>query len=469
MKSMLTTFFFLILLLGAGAQPTAVQTKITAENNYDLSVIQVYPDSFPQVSVVFQARNQLGQPLWNLEEGDLGISENDMDCPLVGLKNISKNRALNIALVFDHSGSMVNNPAQMEAGITSYEQLYNWGMLPAGYTMPIDLAKEAVLNFLGGESREMDQVLFVGFSSTVDPIQPLTSQKGFNKKTIARLTPGGGTAFYDAIYAAIDSLKEHSEKPAVVALTDGQDNQSVHSYQEVIDFANEQEVPVYIIGLGSVHRSTLKRLAEATNGFFYHTSDPEALSEIYLNIQRQLKSIYELSYTSVIMDYSDPNADLKMEFANDTMAFANPDFDYELPSEVVDYLIAKAEARALAEQEQTRNRALAGMASVMLLGTGGFLVKRQKEKNEKKGVLALANAYPNPFKDYLKVEFSLPADTTQATLIMVDAKSRKRRALELDVTATEATVNTSGFVAGTYVVQIRTGNGISNAMRVVRI
>ena len=107
----------------------------------------MFPQEFPKVSVVFQAKNDLGEPLWLLTKDEFKIRENAEICEVLDVRNISENRPLNLAIVFDHSGSMVENPEHMTDTSLSYQSLYFDGMLPEGYIMSIEYAQEAVLNF----------------------------------------------------------------------------------------------------------------------------------------------------------------------------------------------------------------------------------------------------------------------------------------------------------------------------------
>lgn len=91
-------------------QTEEVQTEIKAENTFELFIIEIFPENFPEVSVVFQANNEFGKPLWTLQKSELQVTENGVEAEVLKLKNISKDKPVNVGLVFDHSGSMVNNP-----------------------------------------------------------------------------------------------------------------------------------------------------------------------------------------------------------------------------------------------------------------------------------------------------------------------------------------------------------------------
>jgi hypothetical protein len=92
MNHLLLISFYLIISFSSFAQENnLIETELTSVTAYDLSVIQVFPDSFPQVSIIFQAKNELEEPLWLLEEKDFGIRENGQECEIIDIRNISKN------------------------------------------------------------------------------------------------------------------------------------------------------------------------------------------------------------------------------------------------------------------------------------------------------------------------------------------------------------------------------------------
>ena len=54
-----------------------------------------------------------------------------------------------------------------------------------------------------------------------------------------RIFAKGSTALYDAIWIAIEQLQDKSRKTLMIVLTDGMDNSSKHSYNEVLDLLKE--------------------------------------------------------------------------------------------------------------------------------------------------------------------------------------------------------------------------------------
>ena len=84
------TLSIIVLFLSTGClwQELIIETEIKSQNIFELSIIQVYPDSFPDVSVVFQAKNEDGKPLWKLDKSEVTVAENNRDCDVVSLINI---------------------------------------------------------------------------------------------------------------------------------------------------------------------------------------------------------------------------------------------------------------------------------------------------------------------------------------------------------------------------------------------
>lgn len=268
MKHIVSIWIILYSIL-ALAQDRNVQTKIEAENIFELSIIRVYPDSFPKVSVVFQAKNKYGKPLWLLKKKELKISENNIQCDVLRLINITENKPLNIGLIVDHSGSMLENPEVPRKRMDEISNLYFNGYdIPTNFTSSLDYAKEGILEFLNSSANSSDSILFVAFSETVDKIFPLTNDISGIRAFMSGIEPSGPTAFYDAIYLALDSLSAHSTNSAIIAMTDGHDNSSVHGYDEVINKAKAKNIPIYIIGLGDVDKEGLKRMSKLTDGFY---------------------------------------------------------------------------------------------------------------------------------------------------------------------------------------------------------
>lgn len=459
MKNIITIILFVNALVCFG-QTENVQTEIKAENIFDLSIIKVYPDSFPNVSVVFQAKNKFGKPLWTLNKSEIQVKENNENCEVLRLFNISKDKPVNIGLVFDHSGSMVDNPAQMPDDVESMQELYFYGLpMPKGYVMAIDYAKEGVLGFLDEAKSSNDSISFVGFSTTVDKIYPLTNDVSKIKSFVRGVSPSGSTAFYDALFLTIEKLAQSSNKSVIVALTDGQDNTSKHTYQEVIDLATKKNIAIYTIGLGNVNSALLEVISSETDGLYYYTNDPKKLKEIYLNIKEQIKSIYQVDYTSSGLEYLKEKRSIRFSFVNDTLEFADNYALYSLPEEAIAYLKKMDEERASSE----RNKFIFGGLGILLLGLAGFVVYNRKKED-----FIITKAYPNPFENELTIEYKLPKDAANVSVKITDMNGNNVfERNQINDSGVEK-LNVEDLKRGAYLIQIFNSENTSKAFKVIK-
>jgi hypothetical protein len=95
----------------------------------------------------------------------------------------------------------------------------------------------------------------------------------------------------------VQEIELETDSPAVLALTDGQENASSNLKQDAIDVANQAGVPVYTIGLGSgVNTSDLQDVADQTGGRFFEAPSSSDLETVYEEISQQLSSRYAVTY-----------------------------------------------------------------------------------------------------------------------------------------------------------------------------
>ncbi len=437
-----------------------VQTEIKGENIYELSVIQVFPDSFPQVEVVFLARDIAGRPLWDINENDLIVLEDDNLCEILELTNISESEIVDIALVFDHSGSM-GYPAIPDSMVNYFwspKQIDSLMLLPK----PIDFAKAGVLSFISSSELKSDSILIVGFSSWTDTIVGPTQDVSILEAKVHSMNPDFGTAFYDALIGTMSRLSiKTDQKSAIVSLTDGQDNKSQKSVSDVISMSNELDIPIYIIGLGNVQDSTLMAISESTNGLYYKTEDPGRLQEIYLNISRQLKSVYKLTYNSSISGFTDDEHTLTFGFKNDTIKFSNPDIRLTLPREVVTYIHEREHARI--ETQRNQNLIFGGIAvGILAIGLMTFVFYRKKNRK----TLRINNLYPNPFTEVLNINIESNLIAKEIDIEVVNLSGTVVH--KLKSRDEENRIDLSHLPKGTYVIRVKSSDGAIDSTKTIK-
>lgn len=96
---------------------------------------------------------------------------------------------------------------------------------------------------------------------------------------ITGLQPGGGTDFYDAVARAMEILRAEPKlenySPAIILMTDGQDNAGKRSvYEAALHDANyRRTVPIYALTYGDADTGQLDPMAQETSGKVFNGKD----------------------------------------------------------------------------------------------------------------------------------------------------------------------------------------------------
>jgi len=153
-------------------------------------------------------------------------------------------------------------------------------------------AQEALRVFLDQIKGDMERVGLVEFSSQVNniiPLDELSQNRADLTAAVDELVAGGDTALLDAVNAAyvrLQQLNDSERINAIVAMTDGLENNSRISLRELtqtMQAGNERGVPivVFCIAYGDdADYSTLEALAEATDGQV-RQGDLESIRQLY--------------------------------------------------------------------------------------------------------------------------------------------------------------------------------------------
>lgn len=419
--------------------PIHFQTEIIPKNKYELSIVEVFPEEFPIVSVVFQAKNLLEDPLKLLKKEDLEVKENGLWAEVISLRNITEKQPIKISVIIDKSSSMLSGPDEGSVG----------------FVPPINYAKSGIKKFIEDEDLEMDHIQLIGFNDKVNQVTEFTNKKGDLLKELSKVKAQGGTAFYDAVEQAVNSLSKIKDGKAIIALTDGMDNSSHISLKEIVTHAQSAHIPIYAIGLGGADRSALDSLTKSTSGFSYFTNDPEKLAEIYLKIKRQIRSVYELKYQSQALDNVGDTRNVEVRFTNKELSFSNPNFEYELPEKAKTYLIEHRKAR------NQRLMLLGGGVLIVMIGATAFLLTRKKKAK-------IVKIYPNPVEIDVTINYFIPASVQSPSLQVFDSSGNQFRNMSLDAKNEQVTIPASDWPVGTYYFCITTSKGKTAMKRVIK-
>jgi hypothetical protein len=105
------------------------------------------------------------------------------------------------------------------------------------------------------------------------------------------------TSLYDALYTAVTRVAAQQGAKCVIAFTDGYDNYSQCSSDDVVTLATRYHVPIFIVGFSGADASTMYSIASQTGGRYYDIDDIYNMEEIYKDIYRQEKEMYLVEFT----------------------------------------------------------------------------------------------------------------------------------------------------------------------------
>ena len=135
-------------------------------------------------------------------------------------------------------------------------------------------ASDLVLNLMP-EGKNYSGYL-IGYNNQADLLVDTTTDPEHISAKIKKLSPGGGSAMFDAIYMAVSNRKLIKGEPiqprrVIVIIGDGHDNSSSKTLGEVLELAQRNLVTIYGIstlayGATNDEDSNLVRLAKETGG-----------------------------------------------------------------------------------------------------------------------------------------------------------------------------------------------------------
>jgi Ca-activated chloride channel homolog len=185
-----------------------------------------------------------------------------------------------IGLIIDNSGSMMNKRAEV---------------------------LNAALAFVGTSHPE-DEMFAVNFNENVylglPPSTRFTSEREQMRSALVNSAPVGLTALYDAVVLGIDHLKGGTrDRKALVVLSDGGDNESRHTLDDVLQIAKRSNATIYTIGIydeANQDRNprVLRRLSDLTAGKAYFPESLKDMERVWRDVAGAIRNQYTIGYHS---------------------------------------------------------------------------------------------------------------------------------------------------------------------------
>jgi VWFA-related protein len=141
------------------------------------------------------------------------------------------------------------------------------------------------------------------------PDLPFTADHAELDKALDTMRLDGLTALYDAIDEGLRRLERSTlTKKALIVISDGGDNMSVHKAADVVKAADLSGALFYGIGIydpmdGDANPAVIRKLAQDTGGEAYFPKDLQAVVTLCQGIARDLRSQYTLSYAPTNTNY----------------------------------------------------------------------------------------------------------------------------------------------------------------------
>lgn len=241
------------------------------DNTPLVAINQIDRGGFPEINCYVTVTDQAGDHLGGLDSDSFTVTEEGVSQTPITVTPPPLTIPLSTALVMDYSGSM------SDADVIN---------------------AEAAANTFVNKMDNTERAAIIKFDETVSLIQGFTSNKGLLRGAISTPYSRGATAFYDAVYLGLTETANQQGRKAIVAFTDGMDNSSTYTAGKVVAYANNNSIPVFTIGLGSVDEQVLSSLAQGTGGKYYYAPTSAELVAIFEEISAALSNQYMISYNT---------------------------------------------------------------------------------------------------------------------------------------------------------------------------
>lgn len=164
------------------------------------------------------------------------------------------------------------------------------------------------VNELLDKAKFDDEYCLVRFSDSPEIIVPLSSSSMQVAAAMPQIHPWGFTALFDGVDLGIEEVRRgHNRHKAIVIISDGGDNRSVHTQDQIRQLVRESEVQVCAIGILVPESEMfsqaevdgpglLKRLSRESGGHLFLVHDITELPTAIAKITGALRYQYVLGY-----------------------------------------------------------------------------------------------------------------------------------------------------------------------------
>jgi len=190
----------------------------------------------------------------------------------------SEDVPVSVGIIFDTSGSMADK---------------------------IDKSRDAVVEFCKAANPQ-DEFFMIGFSDEPTLLADFTQDVDDIQGKLIFVTARGRTALLDAVFLGVNKLRQaRYAKRALLIISDGGDNHSRYTEDEIRSMVREADVQIFGIGLYDLVPGTIEEklgpglldeITEVTGGRTFRVDNLNELSDVAAKIGIELRNQYVLGY-----------------------------------------------------------------------------------------------------------------------------------------------------------------------------
>jgi len=173
----------------------------------------------------------------------------------------------------------------------------------------LDRARDALKAFVGTSHRE-DDFFLIGFNRRANLLAEFCDGEGLRRR-LDLISAQGETALYDAVYLGVEKVRQgRHRKRALLVISDGQDNASRYTLDQLRQRLKESDVHLYCVGVNRAATSdkagqreamrgriVLDDIARLTGGRAFFVNSASELEEATTRVALELRRQYSLGYT----------------------------------------------------------------------------------------------------------------------------------------------------------------------------
>ena len=234
-----------------------------------------------EVALNVSVLDSAGRPALNLSKNAFRVFEDGVSQTITGFRH--EDAAVSIGLLIDSSASMYDKRSAVEQAFLDLVRLSN----------------------------SKDEEFLVDFSSKAYIDQDFTSSVEKLHEGLRYVSSTGGTAEYDAVMASATYLSKHAKnnKKVLLLITDGEDNASKTTMEQMIQRVQQLDGPViYCVGLlfgedtdkleSRRARALLERIATQTGGAAFFPKTLKDVDKIASIVAEDIRTQYIIGYHS---------------------------------------------------------------------------------------------------------------------------------------------------------------------------